>query len=532
MPVLQNLFYYVSLTGLMLLVILWGYFPFNPWVIGFSLAGLLIIGVGLYDLMQKKHTLLRLYPVMGHFRYIFEGIRPEIQQYFVEDNLNGTPVNREFRSLIYQRAKGKQDTRPFGTQFDVYRIGFEWVNHSMNPKPILTEHPGIIFGEGRCQQPYVAALLNISAMSYGALSQHAILALNKGAKLGGFYHNTGEGGLSPYHLEPGGDLVWQIGTGYFSCRNAQGDFDETLFAEKSHQATVKMIEIKLSQGAKPGHGGVLPKEKLTHEIAEIRKVPMGEDVLSPPAHSAFSNPVELLQFVAKLRTLSGGKPVGFKLNVGKKSDFIAICKAMISTEIVPDFITVDGAEGGTGAAPIEFTNSIGTPLKEGLWFVHNTLVGFGIREKLRIIASGKSFSAFHLYRLLALGADTVNSARGMMFALGCVQSRSCNTGQCPTGVATQDPSRYKFLDIEDKAQRVANYQQSVVHHFLEILGATGKRHIDEVQASDVQRRVSPTEVLNLEEIYGTIPHGSLLDEETVPSCLLKDWQKANPTVWE
>lgn len=529
MPDTKGWFIGLSIVSVLLLAGLfylqWVYTP----ILAFILIPLILLGI--YDLIQKRHTILRIYPVVGHIRFLFESIRPEIQQYFVEDNINGTPVNREFRSLIYQRAKGMVDTRPFGTQFDVYRVGYEWVNHSIQPEAIIADMPKVLFGEGRCAQPYEASVFNVSAMSYGALSKTAIQALNRGAMMGGFYHNTGEGGISPYHVKEGGDLVWQIGTGYFGCRTLDGEFDPVTFADKAKLDQVKMIEIKISQGAKPGHGGFLPAAKVTPEIAKMRNVREGENVVSPPKHSAFSSPIELLEFVEKLRNLSGGKPVGFKISLGRTEDFLAICKAMIETEIVPDFITVDGGEGGTGSAPIEFTNSLGTPLREALNIVHAALIGFGLRDQIRLIASGKAFSAFHLFRLMALGADTVNSGRGMMFALGCIQSRTCNSDKCPTGVATQDPSRYKALDVKNKGARVANYQNSVVYHLLKIIAAAGLKSTDEIQSKDVMRRISATEVKSLAEIYPIIPKQSLLNEETVPLEWLPHWKLASAERW-
>jgi glutamate synthase domain-containing protein 2 len=490
-----------------------------------------LIALGIYDMMQIKHTLLRLYPVIGHIRYLFEMIRPEIQQYFVENDTDGQPVNREFRALVYQRAKGQRDTRPFGTVFDVYRNGYEWIDHSLAPKPLTTKNPRVRFGGPDCTQPYDASPLNISAMSFGALSQNAIMALNKGAKIGGFAHNTGEGGLSPHHLKHGGDLVWQIGTGYFGCRNADGGFDDELFKTKASNDVVKMIEIKLSQGAKPGHGGILPAVKLTQEIADIRHVPMGQDVVSPAAHSAFSTPVGLLEFVAKLRKLSGGKPVGFKLCIGRKSEFLAICKAMIETGITPDFITVDGGEGGTGAAPVEMTNSVGMPLRDGLIFVNNALIGTGLRDRIRIIASGKSISAFHALRLLALGADTINAARAMMFALGCLQARHCNQDTCPTGIATQDPARYKALNVDIKADRVANYQRLMIENLMELIGAAGLDRLDELRPWHINHRVSGTTVKNYAELYPSITAESLLSVTDMPESLQQDWQRADPARW-
>ncbi len=424
-----------------------------------------------------------------------------------------------------------RDTRPFGTQFEVYRTGYEWMNHSLSPKPIKDHDPRIIFGGPLCQKPYAASPLNISAMSFGALSKNAILALNYGAKLGQFAHNTGEGGLSPYHAHYGGDLIWQIGTGYFGCRDHNGQFNELTFAETAQREQVKMIEIKLSQGAKPGHGGILPAIKLTPEIAEIRHVPLGKDVVSPPAHSAFSTPTELLHFVQKLRELSGGKPVGFKLCIGKKSEFLAICKAMLETKIIPDFITVDGGEGGTGAAPIEFTNSVGTPLREGLLFVHNALVGCGLRDHIRIIASGKAFSAFHIFRLMALGADTVNVARAMMLALGCIQSRHCNTDKCPTGIATQDARRYNALDVDDKAQRVFRFHQAMIKQLTELLSAAGLTSISDIRPEHINQRTNTNQVANFSEIYSFIGKNCLLSDLTRPVSWQRDWQQADANSW-
>lgn len=490
-----------------------------------------LIGLGIHDMFQSKHTILQIYPVIGHFRYLFESIRPEIQQYFVEDDTSGTPFSREFRSLVYQRAKGQRDTRPFGTQFDVYRNGYEWIDHSLSPKSVNDKDPRVRFGGSDSNQPYDASPLNISAMSFGALSQNAIMALNKGAKAGGFAHNTGEGGLSPYHLQHGGDLIWQIGTGYFGCRNSDGNFDEALFTEKASHNAVKMIEIKLSQGAKPGHGGILPAAKLSQEIADIRHVPMGYDVVSPPAHSAFSSPIGLLEFITKLRACSGGKPVGFKLCIGRKTEFLAICKAMLETGITPDFITVDGAEGGTGAAPVEMTNSIGTPLRDGLNFVNNALIGIGLRNKIRIIAAGKIASAFHMLRLMALGADTINSARAMMLALGCIQSRKCNEDTCPTGIATQNPSRYKALNVTDKSERVENYHASMIESLVELAAAIGLNNINEIRPGHINHRTKGTETMNYAELYPGITDKCLLADTTIPKIWQKHWQQADSSHW-
>jgi len=515
--------------SLLLLIALWSaYWPPAAWLLFLLLP---LIALGCYDMVQRRHSVLRVYPVLGHIRYLFESIRKEIQQYFVESEIDGKPVSREFRSLVYQRAKGDRDTRPFGTIFEVYNDGYEWLNHSLAPCEIIDRDPRIVFGEGVCAQPYAASPLNISAMSYGALSKNAIMALNKGARMGGFAHNTGEGGLSPYHRQYGADVIWQIGTGYFGCRDESGGFDAGKFEQTANLPIVKMVEIKLSQGAKPGHGGILPAAKLTEEIAAIRHVPMGQDVVSPPAHSAFRTPAGLLEFVVRLRELSGGKPVGFKLCIGDKSEFLGICKAMLETGIRPDFITIDGSEGGTGAAPVEFTNSVGTPLRDGLIFVNRALKGTGLRPHIRLIAAGKALSAFHMIRMLALGADTINAARAMMFALGCLQSQSCNTDKCPTGVATQDPARYKALDVDLKGQRVANYHKSMIHNLLELLSAAGVQRLEDLAPRHIQRRVGGTVVMNYDEMYPPIPDACLLQASTVPDDWRVAWNRANPHHW-
>ncbi|VAW81279.1 Ferredoxin-dependent glutamate synthase [hydrothermal vent metagenome] len=526
--IVRQLFFIASLSAVLATFVLAKF-----WAHAYSLFYFILplVALGIYDMVQRKHTILRLYPVIGHLRFLFESIRPEIQQYFVESDTNGQPVSREFRALVYQRAKGQRDTRPFGTVFDVYRDGYEWMNHSLAPQPVQEKNPLISFGGKDCSQPYAASPLNISAMSFGALSRHAIMALNKGASAGGFFHNTGEGGITPYHLKYGGDLVWQIGTGYFGCRNPAGDFDEILFAENACQDAVKMIEIKLSQGAKPGHGGILPAVKLTQEIAAIRHVPMGLDVVSPPAHTMFSTPVGLLEFVARLRELSGGKPVGFKLCIGRKVEFLAICKAMLKTGITPDFITVDGAEGGTGAAPIELTNSVGMPLRDGLVFVHNALLGTGLRSSMRIIASGKALSAFHLLRLMALGADTVNVARAMLFALGCIQSRHCNQDTCPTGIATQNPARYKALDVELKASRVASYHASMIENLTELIAVAGLNSLEELRPWHINRRVDGTNISDYAKLYPCIAGQCLLSATCMPEAWKHDWEQATPDSW-
>ena len=524
----RRLFAIVSLAAISTIALFALFWP-GAWWAMVLVAPVVLLGIR--DLIQKRHTIQRIYPVIGHLRYLFEAVRPEMQQYFVESDTEGRPVNREFRSLVYQRAKGVRDTRPFGTIFDVYRPGSEWLHHSVTPQPPATEEARVQFGGAQCTQPYAASHLNISAMSYGALSRNAVLALNQGAKIGGFSHNTGEGGLSPYHLEPGGDLVWQIGTGYFGCRTSEGEFDATLFAEKALVPQVKMIEIKLSQGAKPGHGGILPAAKLTEEIARIRHVPLGQDVVSPPAHTAFSTPEGLLQFVSQLRTLAGGKPVGFKLCIGHRAEFLGICKAMLETGELPDFITIDGSEGGTGAAPIEFTNSLGMPLRDGLAFVHNALVGIGVRDKIRLIGAGKIVSAFHLIRLLALGADTVNAARAMMFSLGCIQARQCNANTCPTGVATQDPRRYRHLNVDVKSSRVANYHHATTHALFEIVAAAGLTSPAQITRAHVLRRINEETIRTYADIYPEIDTNCLVDGRAVPDDWAVDWRSASAQKW-
>ena len=475
-----------------------------------------LAAVGIRDYRQSKHTILRNFPLIGHFRYLFEEIRPEINQYFIESNTDGKPFNREQRSLAYQRAKRVRDTIPFGTQRDVYEVGYEWVNHSIMPHHLNESDMRITIGGPDCTQPYTASRYNISAMSYGALSKNAVEALNLGAQQGGFYHNSGEGSVSPYHLKWGGDVVYQIGTGYFGCRTNDGRFSDEMFTARAAHPSIKMIEVKLSQGAKPGHGGILPAAKLTQEIAEIRGVPMGQDVNSPPAHTAFSTPVELLQFLAKLRKLSGGKPVGFKLCIGKRREFIAICKAMLKTGITPDFITVDGGEGGTGAAPVEFSNYVGCPLREALVFVHNCLVGYGVRDKIRVIASGKIVSGFDIVARLATGADICNSARGMLLALGCIQALRCNSNTCPAGITTNDPELVSGLDVQDKARRVANFHAETLKAAREMIGAMGLTNPSQLSPWHIMRRTDVNEIKHYGEIYEYIKPGSLLDETKLP----------------
>ena len=502
---------FVLVSAITVLVILvWSYF-WNWALLLFLLVAPIII-LGIADMIQTKQSIRRNFPLLGRLRYVLEDLRPKIQQYFIEGDTDGTPINRNDRSVIYQRAKKQIDTTPFGTQLNVYAEGYEWMNHSIVPLDFhaVDHHPRILVGNKDCKQPYKASVLNISAMSFGSLSSHAVEALNAGAKIGGFAHNTGEGGLSPYHLKHGGDIIWQIGTGYFGARDGEGKFSPEAFKKNATRAEVKMIEIKLSQGAKPGHGGILPAKKNTPEVAAIRLVKAGTTVFSPPFHSAFSTPKELVHFVQKLRELSGGKPVGFKLCIGRKSEFISICKAMVELDIYPDFITVDGGEGGTGAAPPEFSNFVGMPLLDGLAFVDNMLKGFGIRHHIKVCASGKILTGFQIVRAIALGADMCNSARAMMMALGCIQALECNKNTCPTGVATQDPSLVSGLVIEDKKVRVANYHKNTVESFVELMAASGIDSPAKLNRHQISRRIFMNEVKTLEEIYPSIPVSAML----------------------
>jgi glutamate synthase domain-containing protein 2 len=482
--------------------------------------------LGLWDLFQKRHTILRNYPVLGHMRWVFEGIRPEIRQYLIESERDEDPFSREERSLVYGRAKDAEDRRPFGTRHDVYASGFAWLLHSASPKPHGDGNFRVNIGGADCAKPYDISLYNISAMSFGALGRNAILALNTGAKLGGFAHDTGEGGISPYHLQPGGDLIWEIGSGYFGCRDDDGHFHPEEFREQARHPQVKMIEIKLSQGAKPGHGGVLPAAKITPEIADCRHVPMGQDCISPSAHSAFSTPIELMHFIAKLRELSDGKPVGFKLCVGHAWEFMAMVKAMIETGIKPDFIVVDGKEGGTGAAPLEFVNHLGTPLADGLILVRNALMGAGLRDDIRLGASGKLVSAFDLVWAHALGADWCNSARGFMFAVGCIQAQACHTNRCPTGVTTQDPWRQRALVVEDKSVRVANFHRNTLAALAEIVGAAGFEHPEELQPWHLMVRQKDGETVPAQDAYPFIQEGSLLEGSCRVSSYADAWAMA------
>ena len=496
---------------------------------GWSILFLALVGLGLYDICQTRRSILRNYPIIGHLRFMLEFIRPEVRQYFIESDNEATPFSRAQRSLVYQRAKGEPDKRPFGTQLDVHAEGYEWINHSVAPTRLESHDFRVLVGAD-CAQPYSMSVFNISAMSFGALSANAILALNAGAQRGRFAHDTGEGSISVHHRVHGGDLIWEIGSGYFGCRQADGSFDAEKFAQNARLPQVKLIEIKLSQGAKPGHGGVLPGPKVTAEIAAARGVPVGVDCVSPAAHSAFSNPVELMQFVARLRELSGGKPIGFKLCIGHPWEWFAIVKAMQLTAITPDFIVVDGAEGGTGAAPLEFTDHVGSPLQEGLMLVHNTLRGVNLRHRVKIGCAGKVVSAFDMARLMALGADWCNSARGFMFALGCIQAQHCHTGACPTGVTTQDPLRQQSLVVTDKTQRVVNFHQQTLHALKELVQAAGLQHPSNITAHHIVRRGKDHRVRSLAQtVLSQIPDGALLEAniDALPQIYQQAWPLAD-----
>ena len=492
-----------------------------------------IIALGYYDMFQTKHAITKNFPVLGWGRYLMEILRPKIYQYFVESDIDGRPIGRIFRSLIYQRAKGDVATTPFGTQLDVNEDGYEWINHSINAKNAsdLRDDLRVLVGGPDCSQKYDASIFNISAMSYGSLSKNAILALNKGAKADNFYHNTGEGGLSPYHLEPGGDLVWQVGTGYFGCRDGNGKFCQDHFKDSASADSVKMVEIKLSQGAKPGHGGILPAKKNTPEIAKIRGVEPYTDIISPPFHTAFKTPIEFMNFIQDLRKLSNGKPIGFKLCVGSKIEFLAICKAMVYTKIYPDFIVVDGGEGGTGAAPLEYSNSVGMPLCDGLSFVVDCLNGFDLKKHIKIITSGKVITGFHIIRNIALGADITNSARAMMMALGCIQALECNKNICPTGVATQNPELIKGLDPANKALRVARYHKETVNSTIDLLSATGHMSMDGISRYDINRRISQIDVKRFDEIYPIVDSGAFINGN-IPERFKVEFNLANENTFK
>lgn len=503
---------------------------------GWFLVPLLVFGalflVGIYDVLQSRHSILRNYPVIGHMRFLFEGIRPEIRQYLIESDQDEEPFSRDKRSIIYQRAKGVEDKRPFGTRQRVYDSGYEWLTHSVVPIHIADHDFRIHIGGPDCKQPYDASIYNISAMSFGSLSANAILALNTGAKKGGFAHDTGEGGVSRYHREGGGDLIYEIGSGYFGCRTADGRFDAEKFSAQAAQPQVKMIELKLSQGAKPGHGGMLPASKISEEIAEARGIPMGQDCISPASHPEFSTPIELMHFIARLREHGHGKPVGFKLCIGHRREFMCIVKAMVQTDIVPDFIVIDGKEGGTGAAPLEFANHMGMPLVEGLTFAHNTLRGAGLRDRLKLGASGKLVTSFDIAKALALGADWANSARGFMFAVGCIQAQACHTNHCPVGVATQDPLRQRALNVPDKGERVYKFHRNTLKALAEMTGAAGLSHPGDFRPHHLLMRESDRDMVTGEEVYPYLPEGFLLRGEEDEFGYLFRWNRARAQSFE
>ncbi|WP_099908699.1 FMN-binding glutamate synthase family protein [Streptomyces sp. TLI_171] len=498
----------------------------SPWWWLAAVPALALTALAGADVLQTRHSVLRNYPVLGHLRFALEGIRPEVQQYFIERNVDGRPFDRDTRSIVYERAKGTDAEEPFGTELDLYESGREFLVPSMAPVAVPTRVPRVRVGGPDCTRPYDMALLNVSAMSFGSLSSNAILALNTGAALGGFAHDTGEGGLSEYHLQPGGDLVWEIGTGYFGCRTRDGDFDPDLFAEKAAHPQVACVSLKLGQGAKPGIGGVLPGPKVNAEIAKVRGVPQGRTVISPPYHRVFSTPRELVRFIGRMRELADGKPTGFKLCVGSRGQFLAVCKAMLEEGITPDFIVVDGAEGGTGAAPMEFADHLGMPLTEGLMTVHNALVGTGLRGRVKIGASGKVATGSDLVKRLIQGADYTNAARAMMFALGCIQAQRCHTNTCPVGVATQDPRRARALHVGDKSQRVRRYQEATVKSALQIMAAMGVDDPSQLHPHMLQRRLDPQTIRSYADLHPWLEPGQLLQD--APESWARDWNGADP----
>lgn len=504
-----------------------------------AIAPIILTLIGIYDIKQSKHAILYNYPIIGHLRYMIESVGPEFRQYIIESDHQESPFSRNQRSLVYQRSKNVSDVRSFGANLNMKQDNYEWATHSMKASNIATENIRIVVGEERAK-PYKMSVFNISAMSFGALSGNAITALNTGARMGGFAQDTGEGSVSPYHKKGGGDLIWELGSGYFGCRDELGNFSEEKFQKVASDEQIKMIEVKLSQGAKPGHGGVLPSSKITPEIAATRGIPMGVDCVSPASHSAFSNPIEMMYFIQKLRDLSGDKPVGFKFCVGHKWEFFAIVKAMIKTGITPDFIVVDGSEGGTGAAPIEFAENIGSPLHESLLFVSNTLNAVGLRKKIKLGASGKIISAFDMVRAFALGADFMNSGRGFMFSLGCIQALSCSNSKCPTGIATQDPERQKALNIEEKSMRVYNFHKNTMHALKEVLQAMGVQHTDDIKPYHIMRRIDPQTVSSYEDIMNFVKTGNSLivkdmdnhTNDALPLDMRKWWDRSSAETFD
>lgn len=522
-PVSRNSLLWLGL-GLTAVVLLAArHHPALYWALALVLP---MLAIALIDLTQSEHSLRRNFPGTARFRWLFEWLRPFLRAYIVESDLDGRPFSHDERALVYARAKGDVDAHPFGTELDVYSGEYEWLAHSITPNPQAPRDMRVVVGSDQCARPYSASRLNISAMSFGSLGQNAIEALNLGAKIGGFYHDTGEGGMSPYHLKHGGDIVWEIGSGYFGCRDAQGRFDPALFRDRASHDCVRMTEIKLSQGAKPGHGGLLPGAKVTAEIAATRNVPQGEDCLSPPGHSAFSTPKELVEFAARMRDLSGGKPVGIKLCVGFPHELFAIVKAMVATGIWLDFIVIDGAEGGTGAAPQELSDRVGMPLREGLIIARNALVGTNLKGQIRLAASGKVASGAAVAMNAALGADWCNAARAFMFSLGCVQSMRCHTDTCPTGVATQSPARQRGLVVPDKAERVARFHESTLHALHDIVVAAGLNSPDDFRPGHLRQRINVAEMRQMDEIYPFVAPGELLGG-TEHKTLRRWWDAAD-----
>jgi len=498
----------------------------SPWWWVLAVILVILAALATYDVLQRRHAVLRNYPVVGHVRYLLERIRPELQQYFIERNYDGRPYDRDTRSVIYERAKGIHGEQAFGTEREVNTVGYEWVLHSSAPGEPDKQQPRVRVGGPDCTKPYDMALLNVSAMSFGALSANALRALNAGAARGGFAHDTGEGGLTPYHLENGGDLIWEIGSGYFGARTKDGNFDPKLFADKAAHDQVKCVSLKLSQGAKPGIGGVLPATKVTNEIAQARGVPQGEKCVSPAAHKVFHTPRELVHFIATMRELADGKPTGFKLCVGYRHELLAICKAMVDEQITPDFIVIDGAEGGTGAAPLEYEDHVGTPLTEGLMMVHNALVGSGLRDRIKLGASGKIATGIDIVKRLAQGADYTNAARAMMMAAGCIQAQKCHTNRCPVGVATQDPRRARALDVADKSERVFRYQQATVAQAQQMIASLGLAGPHEIHPSMLFRRIDQVRTATYAELYDWLSPGELLAEPR--QGWAGDWAAASP----
>jgi len=531
MAVLLTRYAVFQLVALLVLVFAGLGLFLNPWW-ALPLAALIpLLAIGIHDQVQPHHAILRNYPIIGHLRFMLESIRPEIRQYIIEDDRDAVPFSREHRALVYRRAKDVHDAQPFGTVKDVGQVGYGWISHSIRPRHLTDHDFRVIVGGPDCHQPYSASVMNISGTSFGAVSANAIMALNLGAKLGGFAHNTGEGSISRHHRRYGGDIIWQVATGYFGCRTPDGRFDPEKFRAQAVDPQVKMIEVKLSQGAKPGHGGVLPKAKISEEIAETRGIGRDGDCVSPAAHSAFSTPREFMQFIVQLRELSGGKPIGMKLAVGHRFEFLAICKAMLETGVTPDFIVVDGGEGGTGAAPAELSNHVGLPLNEGLSFVHNALTGVGLRDRIKLGASGKLVTAYDLCRAFAIGADYVMCARTFMFAVGCIQSRSCHTNHCPTGVATQSKLRQRALVVTDKAPRVANFQRNTLRALAELLGSAGLGHPDDIKPWHLQIRHQSGAILRGDDVYPHVGEGDIL-EGHMSAELAREWDRARADSFE